>query len=155
MSFWCVIVMYLSAFIHRPKPWFNIKMPSHQYMKSHCGDKTVVRSSYLHNGISYTGKMIFLYFLELACEQYLLDDCRYSGSHHMILNDVILDCTQEEVAAQVFDVPRSSYNCGLWLGMFCSKIRFFFHWTGHKANTDQTMNKIICYIDPTLLEKHD
>ena len=27
-----------------------------QYRKSHCGDKTVVRSSYLHNGISYTGK---------------------------------------------------------------------------------------------------
>ena len=42
-------------------PWFNIKMSSYQYRKSHCGDKTVVRSSYLHNGISYTGKMIFLY----------------------------------------------------------------------------------------------
>ena len=40
---------------------FNIKMPSYQYRKSHCGDKTVVRSSYLHNGISYTGKMTFLY----------------------------------------------------------------------------------------------
>ena len=25
--------------------------------KSHCGDKTVVRSSYLHNGISFAGKM--------------------------------------------------------------------------------------------------
>ena len=32
------------------------KMSSYQYMKSHCGDKTVVRSSYLHNGISYIGK---------------------------------------------------------------------------------------------------
>ena len=30
---------------------------SYQYRKSHCGDKTVVRSSYLHNGISYTGKI--------------------------------------------------------------------------------------------------
>ena len=38
-------------------PRFNIKMSSYQYKKSHCGDKTVVRSSYLHNGISYTGKM--------------------------------------------------------------------------------------------------
>ena len=36
--------------------WFNIKMLSYQYRKSHCGDKTVVRSSYLHNGIYYTGK---------------------------------------------------------------------------------------------------
>ena len=42
-----------------PGPWFNIKMLSNQYRKSHCGDKTVVRSSYLHNGISYTGKTSF------------------------------------------------------------------------------------------------
>ena len=44
-------------------PWFNIKMASYQYRKSHCGDKTVVRSSYLHNGISYTGKMSSLYWI--------------------------------------------------------------------------------------------
>ena len=37
-------------------PWFNIKMSSYQYRKSHCGDKTIVRSSYLHNEISYTSK---------------------------------------------------------------------------------------------------
>ena len=43
-------------------PRFNIKMSSYQYRKSHCGDKTVVRSSYLHNGISYTGKMASLYW---------------------------------------------------------------------------------------------
>ena len=42
--------------------WFNIKMSSYQYGKSHCGDKTVVRSSYLHNGISYTGEMASLYW---------------------------------------------------------------------------------------------
>ena len=42
--------------------WFNIKMTSYQYRKSQCGDKTVVRSSYLHNGISYTGKMSSLYW---------------------------------------------------------------------------------------------
>ena len=46
-----------------PGPWFNIKMSSYQYRKSHCGDKTVVRSSYLHNGISYTGKMASLYWI--------------------------------------------------------------------------------------------
>ena len=37
--------------------WFNIKVSSYQYRKSHCGDKTVIRSSYLHHGISYTGKI--------------------------------------------------------------------------------------------------
>ena len=30
-------------------------MASCQYRKSHCRDKTILRSSYLHNGISYTG----------------------------------------------------------------------------------------------------
>ena len=34
-------------------PWFNIKMSSYQYRKSHYGDKTVFWPSYLHNGISY------------------------------------------------------------------------------------------------------
>ena len=37
-------------------------MSSYQYRKYHCGDKTVERSSYLHNGISYTGKMSSLYW---------------------------------------------------------------------------------------------
>ena len=39
-----------------PGPWFNIKITSYQYRKSPCGDKTIFRPSYLHNGISYTGK---------------------------------------------------------------------------------------------------
>ena len=38
-------------------------MSSYRYRKSHCGDKTVVRSSYLHNGISYTGKMTSFYWI--------------------------------------------------------------------------------------------
>ena len=44
--------------------WFNkLKMQSYQYRKSHCGDKTILRPSYLHNGISYTGKMASLYWI--------------------------------------------------------------------------------------------
>ena len=46
-----------------PGPQINIKMSSYQPRKSHCGDKTVVRSSYLRNGISYTGKMASLYWI--------------------------------------------------------------------------------------------
>ena len=46
-----------------PGPWFNIKMSSYQYRKSHCGDKTILRPSYLHNGISYTGKTTSLYWI--------------------------------------------------------------------------------------------
>ena len=47
----------------RPGPWFNIKMSSYQYRKSHCGDKTILRPSYIHNGISYAGKMTSLYWI--------------------------------------------------------------------------------------------
>ena len=36
-------------------------MSSYQYSKSHCGDKTILRPSYLHNGISYTGMMTISY----------------------------------------------------------------------------------------------
>ena len=43
--------------VSRPSgPLFNINMSSYQTRKFHCGDKTVVRSSYLHIGNSYTGK---------------------------------------------------------------------------------------------------
>ena len=44
-------------------PWFNIKMSSYQYRKFHCGDKTILRPSYLHNWISYTGKTTSLYWI--------------------------------------------------------------------------------------------
>ena len=44
-------------------PWFNIKMPPYQYKKFHFGDRADVSSSYLHNGISYTGKWTSLYWI--------------------------------------------------------------------------------------------
>ena len=44
-----------------------MKMASYQYMKSHCGDKTGVISYYLHNGISYTGKMTYLNWINPRC----------------------------------------------------------------------------------------
>ena len=33
------------------------------YRKFHCGDETILRPSYFHNGIAYTGKMTFLYWI--------------------------------------------------------------------------------------------
>ena len=47
---------YMNLPIALTRAWFNIKMSSYQYGKSHCGDKTILRPSYLHNWISYTGK---------------------------------------------------------------------------------------------------
>ena len=51
-----------------------IKMPSYQYKEYHCGDKTVVKSFYLHNESSYTGKITSLYWI----------------SHHMHVNGSVL-----------------------------------------------------------------
>ena len=46
-----------------PGPRFNIKTSSYQYRKSHCGDKTILRPSYLHNGVSYNGNTTSLYWI--------------------------------------------------------------------------------------------
>ena len=46
-----------------PGGWISIKMPSYQYKKSHCRDKTILWPSYLHNGISYNGKTTSLYWI--------------------------------------------------------------------------------------------
>ena len=62
-----------------PGPRFNIKMISYQYRKSHCGDKTILRPSYLHNGISYTGKMSSLYWI------------RAQGISNHVIDLVLLD----------------------------------------------------------------
>ena len=48
---------------YRSGGWINIKMTSYHYRNSHCGDKTILRPSYLHNGISYTGKNSSLYWI--------------------------------------------------------------------------------------------
>ena len=54
-------------YITRPtaRSWFNTKMLSYLFRKSQCGDKMIVRSSYLHNGISYTSKIPSLYWVSL------------------------------------------------------------------------------------------
>ena len=41
-------------------PWLDITTSSYQYRKSHRGDKTVVRSSFLHNEISFTGWHLYI-----------------------------------------------------------------------------------------------
>ena len=67
-----------------PGSWFNIKISSYQYRKSHCRDKTVIKPSYLHNGISYTGKMASLYWIRPS---YLHNEISYTGKMaYFILN---------------------------------------------------------------------
>ena len=51
--------------LQRSGGWFNKKISSYQYRKSHCVDKTILRPSYLRNGISYTGKTTSLYWIRV------------------------------------------------------------------------------------------
>ena len=53
-------------------PPFKMKMAFYQCRNSHYGDKTIWRPSYLHNGISYTGKTSLCWIRALAwtcCEK--------------------------------------------------------------------------------------
>ena len=57
-----------------PWDWFNIKMSSHPYSKSHRENKKILLPSYLHNDISFAGIMTSLYwiraqtvFLKFSC----------------------------------------------------------------------------------------
>ena len=84
--------------ILQPGPRFNIKIPSSQYRKSHCGDKTLVRSSYLHNGISYTGKTTSLYWIRALHPMYILDFLLHCFGY-FYLRPVVVACVRLCVCA--------------------------------------------------------
>ena len=63
----CSYVFIRLSFLSRwmgfsPCPSFNITVSYCRYRKSHCGDETVLISSYLHNGISIASKMASLHW---------------------------------------------------------------------------------------------
>ena len=55
--------VFLLVNVRGPVYFAVSEMPSYQYRKSHCGDKTILRPSYLHNGISYNDKIASLYWI--------------------------------------------------------------------------------------------
>ena len=98
-------------------PWFNIKISSYQYRKSHCGDKTVVRPSYLHNGISYTGKMVSLYWISpLLLTQVIGRALTYHG-----LIIIFLPC-QGEFWVGVTKAPYAHFSTGYIFYLYFCKV---------------------------------
>ena len=87
-------------------PWFNIKKSSYQYRKSHCGDKTVVRSSYLHNEISYTGKMASFYWISPQIYS-SGPDVLGPADHYMVLHTSFIIPCQRGQKSSLYD-PRIS-----------------------------------------------
>ena len=100
------------------KAWFNIKMTSYQYMKSHCGDKTMLRPSHLHNGISYTGKMTSLYWIRAHVTVYLsfitwwlAYSGKYTSQIELFFRDKYSHSTHEEHASESWlKMPFKSRN---------------------------------------------
>ena len=92
-----------------PGPRFNIKMSSYQFRKSHCGDKTIVRSSYLHNGTSYTGKMSSLYLIG-AMEAISISDKMSYGKISQKLESVRLVSLWNS-AARCLKISDQLENC--------------------------------------------
>ena len=66
----------LYIFRQGPGPWFNIKMSSHY------GDKTILRPSYLHNGISYTGKTTSLYWIRALVSPSIMSPSSINQPQH-------------------------------------------------------------------------
>ena len=54
------VKLYIIILVTEIQGPINIKMLSYHCRKSYCGDRVLVRSSYLHKGISYTSKMTSL-----------------------------------------------------------------------------------------------
>ena len=50
--------------------WYDIKMSSYWYRKSHCGNKLILLLSYLHNVISYTGKTSLYWTWKIPLQTY-------------------------------------------------------------------------------------
>ena len=68
-------------------------MSSYQYRKSHCGDKTILRPSYLNNGISYTSKTTSLYWIGALATVMYSSPYGYHISSLHICNMPCLVCT--------------------------------------------------------------
>ena len=99
-----------------PGPWFSIKM-SYQYRKSHCGDKNVLRSSYLHNGTSYSGKTSSSYWSKTSDQRKHQSSALLAfvrGIHQWLVNSP----HKGPVTRKIFHLMTSSWNLGaLWEGM--------------------------------------
>ena len=70
---------------HRNEIWglIQYKIPSYQYRKSHCGDEAILRPFFLHNRVSYTGKIACLYWIRTQ-------DVNPYIAYHKLLHLIIL-----------------------------------------------------------------
>ena len=83
--------MFNLCFVIRIQGSDSIKMSSHHYMKWNFGDKTVVRSSYLQSGNSYTGDRVsILYPHPMKLVGDILDSPSIESAHKGSMGFILL-----------------------------------------------------------------
>ena len=118
-----------------PGPWINIKMSSSQYRKSHCGAKTVIRSSKI-TSLYWIGPQI-LSFLKLP---------------HIVIN-----ISTSMILTMVHQVILWYENVGFTVVKLCvSKMDYlwFRQWLGACLALSHHMNKCRLIINWALRKKH-
>ena len=129
-------------------------MSSYQNRKSHCGDRTVVRSSYFHNGISYTGKMTSFYWISPLAIQFEFHNPGHKGdiyantySHRNLEQNMSNITTQADGHAPLGARPYS----GIVMTKFLSNFHFlsYFHNTFvHNMMSFKMVNQILWNLQP-------
>ena len=100
--------MSYRIFKQGPGPWFNIKMSSYQYRKSHCGDKTILLSSYLHNGIS-----CFINDVAVIWYRYCITNETHCWPKYRLLNTLRPRQNGRHFADDIF--KRIFFNENVWI----------------------------------------
>ena len=108
---------HINTYLIQSGGWFNKNMSYYQYRKSHCGDKTILRPSYLHYGISYTGKMTTLYWIRAQVSLWH-DICSrkwmpYSLSAISSIVPIGLNFTKIPAERSLFTLKKLIWKCSL------------------------------------------
>ena len=141
-----------------PGPRLNIKITSHQYRKSHCGNKTILQSSYLHNGISYTGKMTSLYWIRAlfaSAPSHYLNPCWLVVDQNIRKITFFIQATELEqkvckMAAflhctTLCYIQSPQKNHGTWtLAVSYNSISFHDAWWRHHMETFSALLALFC-----------
>ena len=101
-----------------------MKMYSYQCSESHCGDKTIKRSSYIYNGSSYTGKATPLYWIRV------LD---VLGSYGII---VLINSLAP--GRSLCDFKNVIFNLALLIGIFRSSYDNVLRWMPQDITDDKS-----------------
>ena len=131
-----------------PGPWFNIKMLSYQYRKSHCGDTTVVRSSYLHNGISYTGKISSLYWVRALVIIFQLQAQRINVWRPEQNGWHIADASSwKKILCLHSNFTQKKYSCNSKWKKLAFVQMVAWHWTHDTSLPEPMMTQVTHWVD--------